>query len=161
MSSETVWRENTVGWENSKGGSQRHQCACGFEESCKEASALQEAEWGEKLLNFNCANGIITVTCVIGYMGTICAWHIGTAWYISLIHSNQSTVQEDPLNRKWQSTPVFLPGKFHGQGSLVGYSPWGRKKSDATVQLSTAQLTYTALSKTIVPGTLVGTRDSV
>ena len=31
---------------------------------------------------------------------------------------------------KWQSTPVFLPGKSHGQRSLVGYSPWGRKESD-------------------------------
>ena len=27
--------------------------------------------------------------------------------------------------RKWQSTPVFLPGEPHGQQSLVGYSPWG------------------------------------
>ena len=26
---------------------------------------------------------------------------------------------------KWQPTPVFLPGKSHGQSSLVGYSPWG------------------------------------
>ena len=26
--------------------------------------------------------------------------------------------------------PVFLPGEFHGQRSLVGYSPWGRKESD-------------------------------
>ena len=30
--------------------------------------------------------------------------------------------------RKWQPTPVFLPGKFHGQGSLAGYSPWGYKE---------------------------------
>ena len=29
--------------------------------------------------------------------------------------------------RKWQPTPVFLPGKFHGWRSLVGYSPWGRR----------------------------------
>ena len=29
--------------------------------------------------------------------------------------------------RKWQPTPVFLPGKFHGQRSLVGYGPWGCK----------------------------------
>ena len=29
--------------------------------------------------------------------------------------------------RKWQLTPVFLPGKSHGQRSLAGYSPWGRK----------------------------------
>ena len=27
--------------------------------------------------------------------------------------------------REWQPTPVFLPGKFHGQRSLTGYSPWG------------------------------------
>ena len=33
-------------------------------------------------------------------------------------------------------TPVFLPGKFHGQRSLVGYSPWGRKESDITEQLT-------------------------
>ena len=38
--------------------------------------------------------------------------------------------------RKWQPTPVFLPGKFHGQRSLVGYSPWGLKESDMTEQLS-------------------------
>ena len=38
--------------------------------------------------------------------------------------------------RKWQPTPVFLPGKFHGQKSLAGYSPWGHKESDATEQLS-------------------------
>ena len=37
--------------------------------------------------------------------------------------------------RKWQSTPVLLPGKFHGQRSLVGYSPWGRKESDTTERL--------------------------
>ena len=28
--------------------------------------------------------------------------------------------------------PVFFPGKFHGQRSLAGYSPWGRKESDET-----------------------------
>ena len=31
-------------------------------------------------------------------------------------------------NRKLQPTPVFLPGKFHGQMSLAGYSPWGHKR---------------------------------
>ena len=34
--------------------------------------------------------------------------------------------------RKWQSIPVLLPGKSHGQRSLVGYSLWGRKESDMT-----------------------------
>ena len=34
--------------------------------------------------------------------------------------------------RKWQPTPVPLPGKSHGQRSMVGYSPWGRKNLDTT-----------------------------
>ena len=37
-----------------------------------------------------------------------------------------------PGSRKWQTTPVFLPGKFHGQKSLVGCRPWGHKESDTT-----------------------------
>ena len=40
-----------------------------------------------------------------------------------------------PWWRKWQPTPVLLPGKFHGQSSLVGYSPWGCKESFTTEQL--------------------------
>ena len=36
-----------------------------------------------------------------------------------------------PWRRNWQPTPVFLPGKSHGQRNLVGYSPWGcRVKHD-------------------------------
>ena len=34
--------------------------------------------------------------------------------------------------KKWQPTPVFLPGESHGSRSLAGYSPWGCKKSDTT-----------------------------
>ena len=40
-----------------------------------------------------------------------------------------------PWRRKWQSTPVFLPGESHGWRSLVGYSPQGRKESDTTEEL--------------------------
>ena len=32
-----------------------------------------------------------------------------------------------PWRRKWQPTLIFLPGKSRGQGSLVGYSPWGHR----------------------------------
>ena len=35
-----------------------------------------------------------------------------------------------PWRREWQPTPVFLPGEFHGQRSLEGFSPWGHKESD-------------------------------
>ena len=47
----------------------------------------------------------------------------------------KSLGQEDPLEKGWQPTPVFLPGEFHGQKSLVGYSPQGHKESDMTEQL--------------------------
>ena len=46
-------------------------------------------------------------------------------------------VRNIPWRRKWQPTPVLLPRKFHGQRSLVGYSPWGHRESDTAEQLST------------------------
>ena len=39
---------------------------------------------------------------------------------------------EDPCRRKWQAFLVFLPGKSHGQRSLVDYGPWGCKELDTT-----------------------------
>ena len=42
---------------------------------------------------------------------------------------------EDPWRRVWQPTLVCLPGKFHGQQGLDGYSPWGHKESDMTKRL--------------------------
>ena len=44
----------------------------------------------------------------------------------------RSLGREDPLGEKWQPTPVLLPGEFHGQRSLAGYSPWGHKELDTT-----------------------------
>ena len=41
-----------------------------------------------------------------------------------------------PWRREWLPAPEFLPGEFHGQRSLAGYSPCGRKKLDTTEQLS-------------------------
>ena len=41
---------------------------------------------------------------------------------------------EDSLDRKWQPTPVFLLGKFHGQRSLAGYSSWGCKETETDPQ---------------------------
>ena len=41
-------------------------------------------------------------------------------------------VRKIPWRRAWQPTPVFLPGKSHGQRSLVGYSPQSHKESDTT-----------------------------
>ena len=46
-------------------------------------------------------------------------------------------VGKTPWRRTWPPTPVFLPGEFHGQRSLAGYSPWGRRESDMTEQTGT------------------------
>ena len=40
----------------------------------------------------------------------------------------RSLGQEIPWRKKWKPTPVFLPGKSHGQRSLVGYSPLGHQR---------------------------------
>ena len=43
-----------------------------------------------------------------------------------------SWVRKIPWRRKWQPTPVFLPGEYHGHRSLVGYSPWDHKELNTT-----------------------------
>ena len=45
-------------------------------------------------------------------------------------------VRKIPWGRKWQPTPIFLPGESHAQRSLVGYSPWSHKESDTPEQLT-------------------------
>ena len=50
------------------------------------------------------------------------------------------------LRRKWQPTPVLLPGESHGGRSLVGYSPWGLKELDMTERLYL--LTYLSFPQT-------------
>ena len=54
-------------------------------------------------------------------------------------------VRKIPWSRKWQPTPIFLPGKSHGQRSLAGYSPWSRRGSELTHtdSLSASSLTCT------------------
>ena len=49
-----------------------------------------------------------------------------------------------PWRRKWQSTPVFLPGESHGQRSLASYSPWGCKGLDMTEHVSLPLFKHTS-----------------
>ena len=65
-------------------------------------------------------------------------------------------VRKIPWSKKWQPTPVVLPGKSHGPRSLVGYSPWG-PKSQTRLRLnhqpsSTPYPQATAQWFRIVPG---------
>ena len=48
---------------------------------------------------------------------------------------------EEPLERKWLPSPVFMPGESHGQRSLVGYSSWGCKEWDMTEWLTLSLFT--------------------
>ena len=52
-------------------------------------------------------------------------------------HRFDPWVGKIPCSRKWQLTPVFLPGEFNGQRSLAGYFPWGCRELDTTGRLST------------------------
>ena len=56
-------------------------------------------------------------------------------------HGFNPWVRKILWRREWQPTPVFLPGK---KRSLVGYSPWGHKESDATKQLNNSNNEKTA-----------------
>ena len=58
---------------------------------------------------------------------------------------------EDPLGRKWQPTPVFLPRESHGQRSLMGYSPWGCKELDMSERLSAEHSMAKKLKSTDTP----------
>ena len=79
--------------------------------------------------------------------GTPLGW-VFVLWHTSIFFSNASlffgTTRSSRVilyfpwpnlgiqRRQWQPMPVFLPGKSHGWRSLVGWSPWGRKESEAT-----------------------------
>ena len=75
-----------------------------------------------------------------------CWWHFGMWLWLRRTRRNKwlwkmrwhclLVVGKVPWRRKWQPTPVFLPGKFHGRRRLVGYIPLGHKKSDPTEQLT-------------------------
>ena len=70
-----------------------------------------------------------------------------------------------PWSREWQPAPVFLPGKFHGQRSLAGYSPWGCKEWDMTehAHICSALKTncYFILSVTWAPNNIQGSLGNV
>ena len=57
-------------------------------------------------------------------------------------HGFSPWVGKIPWSRKWQPIPVFLPGEFHGQRCLVGYSPWACKESDMVAWLTLSKLLF-------------------
>ena len=84
--------------------------------------------------------------CDKGYVSVTCCWlptgHSGKESACQCRRSNRSGFNpwlgKIPWRRKGQPTLVFSPGKSHGQRSLAGCGPWGRKESDTTECAHTA-----------------------
>ena len=72
-------------------------------------------------------------------MASQCRWHKRGGFH--------PWVGKLPWRRAWEPTPVFLPGAFHGQRSLAGYCPWGRKESDTTERLTQTRPLNSSLRK--------------
>ena len=74
--------------------------------------------------------------CLVGFFKVMVRWRMGLPRWLrgkeSSWHRFNPWLGKIPWRRKWKLTPVFLPEKYRGQRSLVGYSPWGRKESDTT-----------------------------
>ena len=64
-----------------------------------------------------------------GRLQSMGSWRVGQDWATSLSLSLFTFMH---WKRKWQPTPVFLPGEFQGQGSLMGCRLWGHTESDTT-----------------------------
>ena len=79
------------------------------------------------------------VSCLISYLEGLSRWLSckESACQTGNIGDEGSIPGKIPWRRKWQPTSVFLPGEFHWQKSLVGYSPWDHKKLVTTVHTHT------------------------
>ena len=103
-----------------------------------------------------------------GYFKTLCIFPVTRSYSkiedfpCGLAVKNLSVMQETRIDkgprfhpwvrkihwrRKWQPTPVFLPGKTHGQRSLAGYSPWGCKEAHTTERLHSLTHSLTPVAK--------------
>ena len=91
----------------------------------KIAFKMKQIELGKQFIQ---ENSILNVT-------TLC-WASLVAQRKESAFNAGDMVGKTRWRKKWQPTPVFLPGEFHGQRNLVGYSPRGQKESDTTQKLN-------------------------
>uniref|UniRef100_A0AC11ESQ7 Ribosomal protein S25 n=1 Tax=Ovis aries TaxID=9940 RepID=A0AC11ESQ7_SHEEP len=83
-------------------------------ECCTGLYAFCTLVWADHVSHFKCSRWTSLVAQTVKHLSTM----------------RETWVRSLPWRRKWQSAPVLLPGKSHGQRSLVGYSPWGCRESD-------------------------------
>ena len=81
-----------------------------------------------------------TISSGLVYTQVACVWASQVVhWQETQETQVQPLLWKIPWRREWQPIPVFLPGESHGQRSLEGFSPYGRKESD-TKPLSTQHM---------------------
>ena len=88
------------------------------------------------------------INCKVSLMKSSCKFVLGLPWWLNDEESAcqcrrprfSPWVGKIPWRRQWQLNPVFLPGKSHGQRSLSGYSPWGRKRDQQDLVTKQQQL---------------------
>ena len=74
------------------------------------------------------------------FRGTLVAQRLN-----NLRHTFEPQIGKILQRRKWQSAPVFLPGKFHGKRSLLHCSSWGHKESNSTERQRTHMHPFTLI----------------
>ena len=115
--------------------------------------AAKESDTTEQLNNDNNISGkrkmsqifeILVLDMVHTQHTSVNPWRPGIPWWLRWSRiclqcgrpGFDPSAGKIPWRRKWQLTPLFLPGQSHGQRSLVGFSPWGQKESDMTEWLT-------------------------
>ena len=86
----------------------------------------------ESMFQFKCEEGKSNIPAQSHQAGRIPSYLVESQPFCSIQAFNWLDKTHTHWRRQWHPTPVLLPGKSHGQRSLVGYSPWGRKESDTT-----------------------------
>ena len=99
---------------------------------CKVETTIIELTWKQNPEIINDIKILFTQLMTMGFPG-------GSDGKESACYGFNPWVWRITLRRAWQSIPVFLPGKSHGQRSLAGYSQWGHKKLDTTERLTHTQ----------------------
>ena len=97
--------------------------------------------------------------CGFAVQGTkrLSRWHSGkeSACWRCKRGGFHPCIRKIPWRRKLQSIPVFVPRKFHGQRSLVGYSPWGLEELDTTEWLNNSKVQIWHMANSQVTSTQI------